>query len=193
MLVTGYDLDCLTWSELGDTTTPSAPNANAPVDIRAHVSDQHHRELEELLADARNAVRLRDDNGALTAAWPMGLLRRAMLAAGGRRFPVDPGVAVEATIDELAFLPNGRGAVAFDELDRRRCQRAADSALDAPPTIGPEFVIPPLSALPRPLRLIAAAQLARPPTTCSATTSPSASAPPATPGGRSSSTIRRSR
>ena len=36
----------------------------------------------------------------------------------------------------------------------------SDSALDAPQTIGPEFAIPPLDALPRPLALIGAAQLA---------------------------------
>ena len=93
MLVTGYDLDCLTWNELGDTAAPPAPIASVPVDLRAHVPAEHHDELEVLVADARDAVRLRDDNGALTAAWPMGLLRRAMLAAGCRPVPrrSDPG------------------------------------------------------------------------------------------------------
>ena len=160
MLVTGYDLDCLTWNELGDATTPLVPTANVPVDLRAHVSGEHHNELEMLVADARNAVQLRDDNGTLTAAWPMGLLRRAMLAAGSRLCPADPDAAVEATVDELVSLLTGRGVVTFEELDRRRRERVTNSALDAPPTIGPEFAIPPLDALPRPLALIGAAQLA---------------------------------
>ena len=121
---------------------------------------EHHDELEALVADARNAVRLRDDNGAFTAAWPMGLLRRAMLAAGRRLCPADPTVAVEATVDELVSLLTGRGSVTVDELDDRRRERAEHSALDAPQTIGPEFAIPPLDALPRPLGLIGAAQLA---------------------------------
>ena len=90
----------------------------------------------------------------------MGLLRRAMLAAGDRLFPADPSLAVEATVDELASLLTGRGAITVEELDVRRRERAANTALDAPPTLGPEFAIPPLDALPRPLALIGAAQLA---------------------------------
>ena len=160
MLVTGYDLDCLTWNELADAAAPSEPIAGVAVDLRSHVPAEHHAELEMLVADARNAVQLRDDNGAVTAAWPMGLLRRAMLAAGHRCCPTDPTLAVEATLDELASLLMAGGSVSVDELDLRRREREANSALDAPMTIGPEFAIPPLEALPRPLGLIGAAQLA---------------------------------
>lgn len=150
MLVTGYDLDCLTWGELVSTAAPSAPIASVPVDLRSHVAAGHHDELEMLVADARNAVQLRDDNGALTAAWPMGLLRRAMMAAGHRSCPTDPSLAVEATVDELVLLLAGRGSVTVEQLDLRRRERDANSAHDAPPTIGPEFAIPPLEALPPP-------------------------------------------
>jgi pyruvate,water dikinase len=160
MLVTGYDLDCLTWSELGGTVTPSMPSGHVAVDLGAHAPAEHRVELETLVADARSAVQLRDDNGALTAAWPMGLLRRAMLAAGHRVFPADPTIALEATVDELVPLLSRGGGTTVDDLDLRRRERARSSALDAPPTIGPEFAIPPLDALPRPLGLIAAAQLA---------------------------------
>jgi phosphohistidine swiveling domain-containing protein len=160
MLVTGYDLDCLTWNELGDTAAPSAPIASHPVDLRSRVPAEHHDELDTLVADARTAVQLRDDNGAFTAAWPMGLLRRAMLAAGGRIVPADPGVAVEAIVDELVSLLRGQGPVTVDELELRRRERAANSALAAPLTVGAELAIPPLEALPRPLGLIGAAQLA---------------------------------
>ncbi len=160
MLVTGYDLDCLTWSELEDIVTPSMPSGHVPVDLGAHVPAEHHDELETLVADARNAVRLRDDNGAITAAWPMGLLRRAMLATGDRLFPADPTIAVEATVEELVALLTGGVGVTVDDLDLRRRERAGNSALDAPPAIGPEFAIPPLDALPPPLALIGAAQLA---------------------------------
>ena len=41
-------------------------------------------EWDRLLADARATYGVRDSNGLLTAAWPMGLLRRAMLEAGRR-------------------------------------------------------------------------------------------------------------
>ena len=50
----------------------------------------------------RAAVPLRDDNGALTGAWPLGLLRRAMLEAGRRIGLADLALAVELTVDELA-------------------------------------------------------------------------------------------
>ena len=160
MLVTGYDLDCLTWGELDDAAAPRVANDTTPVDLESLVPAQHHHELEQLLADARVAVRLRDDNGVLTAAWPMGLLRRAMLAAGTRLFPDDPTLAVEATVDELVALLTDDQVVTADDLDRRRRARSQQSALDAPQTIGPAFAIPPLDALPRPLALIGAAQLA---------------------------------
>ena len=40
--------------------------------------------FDELLDGARRAYGLRDDNGPLTAEWPMGLVRRAYLEAGRR-------------------------------------------------------------------------------------------------------------
>jgi pyruvate,water dikinase len=160
MLVTGYDLDARAWTELDDAAPPEPAATVGPVDLRPLVPAEHHVELDALLADARTAVGLRDDNGAITAAWPMGLLRRAMLAAGGRRFGADPGLAVEATVDELTALLTGQPAIDVEALETRRAQRVANSALEAPQTLGPEFAIPPLGALPRPLRTIGAAQLA---------------------------------
>ncbi len=160
MLVTSYDLDGRAWHELGDATRPGAAAAGAVVDLRPLVQTEHHAELDDLLVDARIAVGLRDDNGAITAAWPMGLLRRAMLAAGNRLWPADPSRAIEATVDELAALLAGQPSISVHELDARRRERAAHSALYAPHTLGPDFAIPPLTALPRPLRTIAAAQLA---------------------------------
>ena len=160
MLVTGYDLDGRTWHELGDATRPGAAAAEGVVDLRPLVPAEHHDELGDLLADARTAVGLRDDNGAITGAWPMGLLRRAMLAAGNRLWPADPGLAIEATVEELAVLLAGQPSIGVDVLDARRRERAANSTLDAPQTLGPDFAIPPLTALPRPLRTIGAAQLA---------------------------------
>jgi pyruvate,water dikinase len=160
MLITGYDLDGRTGHELGGAEAPSTRPAEEPIDLRPFVPVEDHDELKTLVSDARNAVRLRDDNGAITAAWPMGLLRRAMLAAGGRLFPADPTLAIDATVDELATLLAGHRAVTVDQLEARRRERAENSALEAPDALGPEFAIPPLDALPRPLGLIGAAQLA---------------------------------
>ncbi len=159
-LATGYDLDNLTWHELGTTPAPAVPSHREPLDLRSLVPAEHHEEVDRLVDDARAAVPLRDDNGALTGAWPMGLLRRAMLDAGRRLQLADPELAVEATVDELVERLTGGAGPSNAELTGRNTDRRHRSTLDAPRTLGPEFAIPPLTALPRPLALIGAAQLA---------------------------------
>jgi pyruvate,water dikinase len=159
-LVTGYDLDSLAWCELGESHLV-APSVNTgPLDLRPHVEPEHHEELQRLVEDARAAVPLRDDNGAITGAWPMGLLRRAMIEAGRRIAAADPTLAIEATIDELAAALEGVRDVSADALSERRLERVRCSQLDAPLTLGPELAIPPLDALPSALATIGAAQLA---------------------------------
>ena len=159
-LVTGYDLDSLAWCELGDVKRAEPGSTPAPLDLRPLVPKDQHDELAALVADARAAVPLRDDNGVYTGAWPMGLLRRAMLEAG-RRFTLhDPGHAVELTVDELDERLSGGSEPSADDAASRARVRAANSNRLAPPRLGPEFAIPPLSTLPRPLALIGAAQLA---------------------------------
>jgi pyruvate,water dikinase len=132
----------------------------APLDLRPLVPVEHHAELDCLVEDARAAVPLRDDNGAITGAWPMGLLRRAMLESG-RRLQLDPpDLAVEMTTDELISGLRSEGLRVTLDVARRRAHRLRRSQLDAPLRLGPEFAIPPLGALPRSLALIGAAQLA---------------------------------
>jgi rifampicin phosphotransferase len=159
-MVTGYDLDNLAWCELGGRGATRTQAAVHALDLHAFVPAEHHAELDQLVDDARAAVPLRDDNGAITGAWPMGLLRRAMLEAGRRIGLDDPTIAVEATVDELVALVTGTSEPSADALEERRCVRLQCSQLDAPLRLGPEFAIPPLSALPRPLALMGAAQLA---------------------------------
>ncbi|RPI04399.1 MAG: hypothetical protein EHM63_10055, partial [Actinobacteria bacterium] len=159
-LVTGYDLDALAWVELPTRPEPQQAPTVAPIDLEELVSEEHRAELRALVADARAAVPLRDDNGALTGAWPLGLLRRAMLEAGRRTGLTDPALAVELTVDELVTRLEGANAPTLEDASARRVQRAEWSASDAPLRLGPEFAIPPLTALPRALALIGAAQLA---------------------------------
>ena len=106
-LVTGYDLDALAWVELPTRTEPQQAPTIAPIDLEELVPEEHRAELRALVADARAAVPLRDDNGALTGAWPLGLLRRAMLEAGRRIGLADPTLAVELTVDELVARLEG--------------------------------------------------------------------------------------
>lgn len=159
-LVTGYDLDSLAWRELPGRRAPQPPPAVTPLDLRPFVLEKDRAELGQLVEDARAAVPLRDDNGIYTGSWPMGLLRRAMLEVGRRCGYADPALAIEATVEELDAVLAGRGGPSFDQLSERAAERQANSRLDAPQRLGPEFAIPPLDALPRPLALIGAAQLA---------------------------------
>ena len=118
------------------------------------VGDADRAELARLVSDARATAGLRDDNGAVTAAWPAGLLRRAMLAAG--RVLVDRGAlsrtehAIEVTVDELVAAsrrsqPAGRASPSRHGPPTR----AARSALVPPLQLGPTVDIP-LDALPLP-------------------------------------------
>jgi pyruvate,water dikinase len=159
-LVTGYDLDSLAWCELDGIKRAAPPTLSPPLDLRALLPTDHHEELGRLVDDARLAVPLRDDNGVFTGAWPMGLLRRSMLEAGRRVALHDPSHAVELTVDELDRRLSGQSDPTADDAAARANERAANSARSAPTRLGPEFAIPPLSALPRPLALIGAAQLA---------------------------------
>lgn len=60
--------------------------SSAPDDdgVRARVAVSDRARFDELLAEARRCVSVRDDNVALTFMWPAGLLRRALLEAGRR-------------------------------------------------------------------------------------------------------------
>jgi len=159
-LVTGYDLDSLTWGELASHPAVVPARAPEPLDLHSMVPSKDHAELDRLVEDARAAVPLRDDNGALTGAWPMGLLRRAMLEAGRHLAFDDPALAVELTVDELVDRLQGSAHPSAPEIVLRRADRARRSALVAPHALGPDFALPPLSALPRPLALMGAAQIA---------------------------------
>ena len=160
-----------------------------PLDLRPLVPVEHHDELAVLVADARAAVPLRDDNGVFTGAWPMGLLRRAMLEAGHRLALYDPGHAVELTVGELDQRLAGASEPTAADAAARLEARMADSARSAPSTLGPEFAIPPLSALPRPLALMGAAQLAAADNMRGADAAPSGSGTPPIPAARWSWTI----
>ncbi len=177
-VVTGYDLDAQTLGELPAlvVTLAGAPPVSAAAEadrdaaaegavaaLRARVRPGEHRDLERLVGDARATFGMRDDNGGLTAAWPVGLLRRAMLAAGRhlaeRGALHDPAHGLELTVAELvALLLGGSEAPSGGEVEARAEDRVRRSRLVPPPSLGPEADLP-LDALPRPMRTVARAQL----------------------------------
>lgn len=174
-LVTGYDLDCLALIELPELIvtlaccdpTPASDDRSihraARTSLAASVPAADLEELDRLVDDARATIGVRDDNGAVTAAWPAGLLRRAMLEGGrrlaGRGALADPDHALEVTVSELRGLLTGSSTRTADEISERASDRRARSALAPPLTLGPELDIP-VAPLPAPMRLISRAQLA---------------------------------
>ncbi|HET9051974.1 MAG TPA: PEP-utilizing enzyme [Candidatus Dormibacteraeota bacterium] len=83
-------------------------------EVRAAVPVWRRQEFDAMLADARAVHRLRDERALYADVWAVGLLRRAILAAGRRLADRgalrDPADALEATPRELRALLAGRGA-----------------------------------------------------------------------------------
>ncbi|MGI8663410.1 MAG: PEP-utilizing enzyme [Acidimicrobiales bacterium] len=165
-LVTGYDLDELAAAELPVRRAPESarpavePDRELEEGLRAAVPASDRSEWQELLDEARATYGLRDDNGMLTAAWPAGLLRRAMLEVGERltrRGLLDePKLAVELNVDELVSALVDGTTSATSRATPRRAERRRLSAEAAPAMLGVALDIP-LAALPEGMRSIAAA------------------------------------
>lgn len=172
-LVTGYDVDARALIELPAlvvTLARAAPPiaagdgaGDAALEgLRARVPSGSVAELERLVSDARATFGIRDDNGGLTGAWPMGLLRRAMLAAGrdlaARGALAHPDHALEVTVDALTELLLDRSGPTAEQVTQLAQQRLERSALVPPLQLGPTLDIP-LDALPGPMRAMSRAQL----------------------------------
>ena len=162
VLFSRYDLDGLTLGERPDLVFASimasaihdaTEAVRARTDaVRASLAAVNHAEFDQLLASARAAMDLRDDNGPVTAEWPMGLVRRALLEVGRRL--VNEGkaeraeLAVELLPDELS-LTDLNGMPAGEVLLVRSEARATQRRLDPPVVLGPAEMTPPLEVLPK--------------------------------------------
>ena len=167
VLFAGYDLDSPTLGEApgvvlasildGDSGRGPDPAAaeEAAEALRALVADTDRTRFDVLLADAREAMDLRDDNGPITAEWPCGLLRLAMLEAGRRLAASgrleDPSHVFELDRRELPAAIAGAPDPGADNLAARAALRADQKTLDPPATLGPPEAQPPLDSLPEAL------------------------------------------
>jgi pyruvate,water dikinase len=166
-LVTSYDIDGLTTGELPSATcaliracAADAVDAVTPdsTSLREQVPAGERDRFDDLLADARRAYGMRDDNGPLTAEWPEGLLRRAFLEAGRRltargRLDEERHVFELETAEIAAALvgdPAPSAAVAAD----RAALRLREADADAPNLLGPPQPPPDTSAFPQGIRRV---------------------------------------
>jgi phosphohistidine swiveling domain-containing protein len=129
--------------------------------IREAVPSAHRDAFDELLAEAQCTYRLRDERGSYADLWAIGIMRRAILAAGRRLMAqgliADPTHLVEADYAELrTLLSTGVGVSGEDLAERARYRRTARFA-GAPPFLGP----PPGAVLPLDWLPAAAARLER--------------------------------
>jgi rifampicin phosphotransferase len=174
-MVTSYDLDGRALCELPGLVLA---RLNAPVTaredprvaadraadlVRKVVPAADLDEHDDLLDDARRTYGLRDDNGAVCAAWPVGLVRRALVEAGTRLARSgalhDETHVVELRVAEVAAhlrggpTPDGAGAAA------RAGARREAAPERAPDVLGDPLALPPTGVLPRAMGLLTAAQL----------------------------------
>jgi rifampicin phosphotransferase len=117
------------------------------LNVRAKVPEEHRDEFDELLGEARLMYRLRDERGVFSDIWASGLMRRAMLAAGGRLAAAgrlrEPEHAVDATVEEMRALLSGAQEPSAEELLARAVYRATHTAREAPPILGEPPTPPP--------------------------------------------------
>ncbi|MBC8365214.1 MAG: hypothetical protein H8E59_09455 [Actinobacteria bacterium] len=167
VLFAGYDLDAPTLGEMpnivlatilsGADERAHDPHllASTVAGLRARVPESDRDRFDNLLAGAREAMDLRDDNGPVTAEWPAGLLRLAMLEAGRRleasgRFHEAAHVFELGPAELTALTSTGAGPTA-DDLAERAAERARQKTLDPPQTLGDVEGTPALESLPGPL------------------------------------------
>jgi phosphohistidine swiveling domain-containing protein len=158
-LIDGFDIAEPTALELPDAllrsiriTVGGDGQATSDVDeqiaeIRAQVPAAQQAEFDELLGEARLTYRLRDERGVYSDIWASGLMRRAALAAGRRVADrgriAAPQLMLDAGLDEMTALVTGKDGPSTEELARRAQYRAAYTAKDAPPVLGPPAPPPP--------------------------------------------------
>ncbi|MEM7094419.1 MAG: PEP-utilizing enzyme [Actinomycetota bacterium] len=163
VVFSSYDVDGPTLGERPEIVLATILHATEPVEgsasadaavagLEARVPAADHAELHDLLADAREAMDMRDDNGPVTVEWPNGLLRLGMVEAGRRLAESGRLLDVEHIFDvrpdELQPLIRSGEGPSAEALADRRVRRLAQRDLDPPERLGPEPVDPPIDAMP---------------------------------------------
>ena len=110
--------------------------------VRDAVPGEHRPAFDALLEEAKLTYRLRDERGTYADLWAIGIMRRAIMAAGrrlvGQGMIDEPSHLVEADYGELRALVGSGVGVSGEELAARARYRLEARYADAPPVIGGE-------------------------------------------------------
>ncbi len=151
-LLDGFDISGRYALELPDALLRAIRAAAAPsevqvsdleeriAEVRSQVPEEHRKQFDELLEEARHTYRIRDERGVFSDIWASGILRRAVVA-GGRRLADrgrihDSEHFVDAGFEEMGALLSGANGPSADELAERYRSRTSHTAKDAPQHIG---------------------------------------------------------
>ena len=172
MMVSRYDLDGRTLGEMPDVIVASVMTAEVrpPVStddlvrsIRARVPAAEQAGFDERFTEARAAMDLRDANGPMTAEWPVGLVRLAVLHAGARLVAAGRVNQAEHLFElepsEFAPLIAHHEGPSVEELVARAHRRVELGSLTPPLLLGDHEPAPSLDVLPPSLaRMVGAVQ-----------------------------------
>jgi rifampicin phosphotransferase len=161
-LLTSDDVDRPTLAELPPlqlrallATVDDEVRPPDPAAVRDRIPAEARALFDSLLDEARYGHRQRDDIRGLCWNWPGGLVRRALLEAGGRLVAsgrlLDPEHAAEADPAELDSLLRRAEGPDAAVLAERAATRDRVEAMPPPRSLGPPEEPPPLDAFPAPL------------------------------------------
>lgn len=172
-LLTSDDIDGETLVERPDLqlrallAAPSAPIEPAlpdPGPVRGLVPAAERALFDELLAEARYGLPLRDDNVGIRWNWSAGLIRRGVCEAGrrlARRGRLDDAEQViELSPEELDSVLRGGPGPSCDDVAHRWALRQLVIDSEPPLHLGPDGGEPPIDAFPAPLARATGAMLA---------------------------------
>jgi phosphohistidine swiveling domain-containing protein len=127
--------------DVAETAASDDELAQRTAAVRDAVPDEHRDAFDELLDEARALYRLRDERGTYADLWAIGIMRRAILAAGERLAAEgrieEPAHLVEAGYAELRDLVRSGDGPSAEDLAQRAQYRFTASYADAPPFLGP--------------------------------------------------------
>lgn len=154
-IITGFDITDATLRELPQFTLtllasridpPREANAvaggarAAEARLRQRVPPEARPEFDAMLAEANSVYGLHDDDVRITYLWPLGLIRRAALAAAEKLAALGALHSAQhifhATPDEADALMAGSRSPTASELKRRAGESAACAIEEPPPSFG---------------------------------------------------------